>query len=713
MIPVAGHERWPGLDGLRGLALVIVLLFHGGISWALGGYLGVSMFFTLSGFLITTLLLGEKRSTGRISLTDFWARRARRLLPAAIAGLALALVAVRLATPFADRPTALGDVRAAAFWLANWRFIWQDAVYADVGMLPSPVQHFWSLAIEEQFYLVFPVIAMLALRRSRAALGVVLGAIAVLATWRQVAELEHTRVYFGTDTRAAELAMGGLLALARPGLAGLLARTPGGRHLPDVVGGTALVAFTVLFLRVPDSTEALYDGGFTGISILTSMLIFGIVDGRIIGRVLSFRPLVGLGLISYGTYLYHFPVFVIFTEAATGLSPGPLLAWRMGITLPMAIASYYLLERPIRMRRRLLGQRSTVAFVGGLAVVLLATGVYDARLKQRFEADPFAAAGLAVVRATPLDEVPAPAPTTSAPPATADVATTTVDPTSTTAVEAVPATTTTTQAPAPEPALRPPHLLIVGDSTAEVMANGLSAWAEETGRLRVSAVTSSGCTTYAGDRLRVRDGYEFAPKGCAELFPSAVRLAGEDPVDAVFVLIGSSQLSDWRYPGRSGWFTITDAAVQRAYEQALQDALATLDQLQVPILWADVPPPVWDLEVFGSMLGGKLPGHGSVKMNEPARYAALRAIDDRVIPRHPTAAYVPWTAALAGPDGRIDADIRPDGLHVDDQKVDDIAEEWLMALLDESYDEVVARAGGSLRTPGDHTWAPAGISSSG
>ena len=254
---------------------------------------------------------------------------------------------------------------------------------------------------------------------------------------------------------------------------------------------------------------------------------------------------------------------------------------------------------------------------------------------------------------------------------------------------------------------------MVGDSTAEVIGRGLAAWGTDSGRLRVTALTSSGCATHSGTRLRVREGYEFAPNGCPELFPSAARVAREEAVDAIVVFIGSSQLADWEYPGRSGWLSIPDAGVRQGYDGALRAALATLDEADVPILWADVPTPEWDLEVFGEMLGGPMPGSGDVVMNDPERAAILNGLDRRIIGAHPTAALLPWAEHLAGPDGTISKDVRPDGLHVDEEKVDELAEAWLEDLLDGAYDAVVARAGGSLRPPEAHTWAAPGVSSPG
>ena len=209
----------PGLDGFRGVAVLGVLCFHAGFGWARGGYLGVSAFFTLSGFLIATLLLREREVTGTVRLRAFWARRARRLLPAGLLGLVLA---VAYAWVFVD-PSQLASVRADVIacigYVANWRFVFAGRSYAELFTAPSPVQHYWSLAVEEQFYLVFPlIVAACGLTRARscavlATVLVVVGSASVLASFALRGPGGGDRVYYGTDTRAVELLAGALLAV--------------------------------------------------------------------------------------------------------------------------------------------------------------------------------------------------------------------------------------------------------------------------------------------------------------------------------------------------------------------------------------------------------------------------------------------------------------------------------------------------------------------
>ncbi|MSY22851.1 MAG: acyltransferase family protein, partial [Actinobacteria bacterium] len=208
----------PALDGLRGLAVAAVVLYHAEFKVMIGGYLGVSTFFTLSGFLITTLLINESARNGSVALGAFWGRRFRRLLPASLATLALVATLFAWLVATADqRATMQGDIIASVFDVANWHFIFQGASYGDLFVAPSPVLHFWSLAIEEQFYLVFPVLLVLLWRVSKARLrviGLTLGALALCsAALPWIFTMSKDRIYFGTDTRAAELLLGGVLAV--------------------------------------------------------------------------------------------------------------------------------------------------------------------------------------------------------------------------------------------------------------------------------------------------------------------------------------------------------------------------------------------------------------------------------------------------------------------------------------------------------------------
>jgi peptidoglycan/LPS O-acetylase OafA/YrhL len=361
------------LDGIRGLAVVGVLLFHGGVGWARGGWLGVSVFFTMSGFLITSLLLHEWAASGRISLRRFWDRRARRLLPAALLCLAgIATYAWAFASP-ADLANLRGDLLAALGYAANWRFLLRDLSYGDLFSNPSPLQHFWSLAIEEQFYVVYPVVVLAALRlggrRALTALLVVAG-VASVAWGLSLDQLD--RVYYGTDTRLAELVAGGLLAVWAS------RRPPAGRRLPTALGALALVATLGLWSLVEETSSWVTGGVLTAQAVLSVLLLRAATLEGPVARLLAVRPLVAAGTVSYGLYLFHWPLFLVLDEDRLGFGGVGLLAVRIAATTAVAVASYRIVEHPIRRRQVLTPPRAALAALAGgvslvVAVSLIAT----------------------------------------------------------------------------------------------------------------------------------------------------------------------------------------------------------------------------------------------------------------------------------------------------------------------------------------------------
>lgn len=379
---LARIPHMPGLDGLRGLAVIGVLLFHGGFSWASGGFLGVSTFFVLSGFLITSLLVREWDSSGTIRLTRFWARRFRRLLPAALLTLALVtLVWWQIGSP-EQIANLRWDVLGAITYVANWRFYFAGTSYAELFSAPSPLQHFWSLAIEEQFYLLFPpaVIALMKLggRRLLTTLACTATAVSIgLGLWLGS---DIDRIYYGTDTRAAELLAGALLALwwtgtrpPHPDRDAVSAHVETRLLLTDLTGILALVGMFWAWWAISHSSQLLSYGGLPLYAILTTVIIHAAIRPGLTARLLSWPPLRWVGLISYGLYLYHWPVFLILDEKLLGWAPLPLFALRMAVTTAIAMVSYRLLEMPIRRVQLLNTDRA--AYVAALACALLVAGL--------------------------------------------------------------------------------------------------------------------------------------------------------------------------------------------------------------------------------------------------------------------------------------------------------------------------------------------------
>ena len=346
----------PALDGVRALAVVAVFAYHAGLDWARAGFLGVDVFFVLSGYLITALLLTERRREGRVDLLRFWARRARRLLPAVLVLLAAMAVAVPLLAP--EQAYRLrGDLGAALGYVSNWRLIFEDQSYFQATGRPPVLQHLWSLAVEEQFYLLWPPVLALAMRHRpyrrltrpllvAAAISTVLMAV-LFVPWS-----DPSRVYYGTDTRAAALLIGAALACATTRWQVVGSLRAASRAVVDVAGLLGLAGLAWAVSHVNEFDPRLYRGGFLAVALLAGGLVATAArPGRPgpLGRALGARPLVWLGMRSYGVYLWFWPVLMFtrphYDVPLTGL---PLLALRAGLTLTIAALSYRLVERPIR-----------------------------------------------------------------------------------------------------------------------------------------------------------------------------------------------------------------------------------------------------------------------------------------------------------------------------------------------------------------------------
>ncbi len=371
---VGPGQSIPALDGVRAIAVALVLADHGGVPGLSGGFLGVDVFFVLSGFLITSLLLDEIGRTGHIGLKGFWIRRARRLLPALVV-MVLAVVAVR--GLFSDESVAnlRDDAVATFFWMSNWIFVAQDTDYFSQGAPPSPLQHTWSLAVEEQYYVLWPLLiaaviaglTALAYRRGMTlSQRAVRTAVFLLATAGIVASATATalmssdgnlnRVYFGTDTRVQALLVGAAAAalLVRDwrGLtAGLeIFRSRWARW---VAWSLPVVGLVVLFLaaRIATGSVEEFRSGLLIVVALAAVLVIAPValaqDGPV-ARLLSVWPLVGLGAISYGVYLWHWPIFLILNGERTGASGWQLFALRCAATIAVAAVSWWLIEQPVR-----------------------------------------------------------------------------------------------------------------------------------------------------------------------------------------------------------------------------------------------------------------------------------------------------------------------------------------------------------------------------
>ena len=395
MDPQPKPAHVPALDGLRGAAVAAVVAFH--LGYLDGGYLGVDLFFTLSGFLITRLLIAEHQNTGGIALGAFLGRRARRLMPALLVMLAAVAVATNFWGSTSDYAKVRGDSIATLLYVANWRSVLADNNYWALFSRPSPLQHTWSLAIEEQFYLLWPLIVTAVLvgvvrwrskrtgdggapgeHRTRALtwmLAITVGIAALSAAAAALAP-EGTsgvnRIYFGTDTRIASILFGAALAL-------LVARfgevRPGRQRQALEVGAlVAVVGLGFAWFTLSGTSGFLYDGGLALCGLAAALVIAAISHSQpgLIAKGLAFRPLCYLGLISYGVYLWHWPVITTITAGRVGFGGVQLTLLRLGLSLVLALLSFYLIEKPIRHGALTGWPAKLSAPVGFAAVALLA-----------------------------------------------------------------------------------------------------------------------------------------------------------------------------------------------------------------------------------------------------------------------------------------------------------------------------------------------------
>ncbi|MFN2252476.1 MAG: acyltransferase family protein, partial [Anaerolineae bacterium] len=347
----------PGLDGLRAVAVIAVLLYHADLMWIPGGFLGVEVFFVISGYLITSLLLREHERTDTVGFRAFWGRRARRLLPALFALLLGTAVYVALFLP-QEVARLRGDYAAAFTYVTNWYLILKQESYFEAMGRPSLLKHLWSLAVEEQFYIIWPVLfagGMALLKRRGFLLAIVAAALGSTALmWALYEPLtDPSRVYYGTDTRAAGLLVGAALAFVwQPWRVHDSDLGSARLRAIDLVGTVGLAVVVALFLLVSEYGDFLYRGGFLVLSVATAGLIAATVHPAAwVGRVMGVAPLRWIGLRSYSIYLWHWPVFVVTRPGIdVQLYGWQSLALRLAATVVLADLSYRLVEGPFRRR---------------------------------------------------------------------------------------------------------------------------------------------------------------------------------------------------------------------------------------------------------------------------------------------------------------------------------------------------------------------------
>ena len=582
----------PGLDGIRAISVVAVILYHAGFGWMHGGFFGVEVFFVVSGFLITSLLLDEREGTGRVSLAGFWQRRARRLLPALVALLAAVATWAALFGSPEQRWQLRRDLPWSLLYAANWGQIVGDIPYFTSGD-PPLLRHLWSLAVEEQWYLVWPLV-FLAIARTRwpartvaLVLAGAAAAVSVLTFWLHAGGpaplgwgpfdgADRTNfMYLSTVTRSGGLLLGAAAAFVWRPWRSARAERVDGRPL-DVVAGVAIGALLCVFASATLTDGYVYQWLLPLVSLLSLAVVLAVVHPAATGtrRVLSWAPLVEIGRRSYGLYLWHWPIFVV-ADAVHGSVARFVVA--AAVTAVVSEACYRWVETPIRRgalgRWWTSGDQNRTLVAGGAALACLALGAVYVNV-ERF--DP-AAGGEATFELATTDastgSTPDPAAATAAPVAGSTPAPALAAPAGT--QPAAPVTTVATL---------PRRLAIVGDSQAHSLALNLPDGIESTFGIVDGSV--DGCSVYDAGRVRsARDGFSNSFAMCegwqAEWADAAARS------DVALVVLGAWDVFDIEIDGTT--YTFGTPGADRVFLDGLASGVDAMTGAGAHVALLEVP----------------------------------------------------------------------------------------------------------------------------
>lgn len=355
---VSGKRYMPGLDGLRALSVMAVIAYHLNIKWAQGGLIGVGIFFVISGYLITDQIIQEWKRDHHLNLLNFWIRRARRLLPAMI--VMLLFTAAWLLIIDLPRLKALREAfLSSMFYVNNWWLIFHQVSYFESFGPPSPIGHLWSLSIEEQFYLIWPIMLVFGLkifpRRRKLALFILACAVVSATAMGLLYEpgTDPSRVYYGTDTRVFELLIGAALAILWPSQKLNENISTASRSLLDIIGCLGLSALILLMYRTNEYDDSLYRGGFVIIAVISAFVIAVLAHpASLLGKLMALKPLRFIGIRSYSLYVWHFPVIILTSpDVNTGGVSVSRIVLQLVASLILGVLSYKYIEEPFRRGR--------------------------------------------------------------------------------------------------------------------------------------------------------------------------------------------------------------------------------------------------------------------------------------------------------------------------------------------------------------------------
>jgi peptidoglycan/LPS O-acetylase OafA/YrhL len=649
------HSRFaylPALDGVRAFAVLAVMMYHGGLSITTGGFMGVDSFFVLSGFLITSLLVGEWRDTLSIRLSAFWARRARRLLPALLLMLLFVAFFASVIVPKGTYPSLRLDALATLVYVSNWHFILVNSNYFNETSAASPLIHTWSLAVEEQFYLIWPLVVLGILRFTRnlrVLLGVCCAAAVASALWMYVlfqGAISTNRVYLGTDTRSqclfigAALAVGLVMMTKRSQEAGTLTEgelwgppNNNWRMACGVLGLIGAIGAVVIWTTTSTTSPFPYEGGFFLIGLATAGVIVSVVGAprSPVPRLLSLAPVRYIGRISYGLYIWHWPLFIWINNGRTGLSGYSLFLVRALVTVTVSMASYHWVEQPIRQGTFIRKAQALWAVPAGVGVVLVSLLAATA------------GSSVGAISIPPLH-----------------ITTTTSS-----------GSNTSTSTPVTTPAGPPVRVLLMGDSVALTLGEGL---ADPTQQSRLGYVLSDqgilGCGVVMGPEVELMgerdqtppacDGSTFKPGTTLHLQPWPYQWLNAMAVtrpNVVVLLAGRWEVVDREYEGK--WTNILHPAFAAYVKHQLEltSDLVTASGSHMVYLTA----PCTD--------EGEQPDGSPWPEDNPARLAVYNRLVREVAAEHPKTDSVVDLNAAVCPGGHYSSKVngvtvrRSDGVH--------------------------------------------------
>ncbi len=542
---------FPALDGLKGLAIVVVLLFDADLSWAKGGHLGVSTLFTLAGFLAVAGLLAERGDGARIGIRAFWARRIRRVLAAALTALAVAGVFCLVAASDLQRRAIAADGITALASVANWRFILDDQAFGPAFGLASPARQFWALSLLGQLLVVIPLVVVLVLgvlRWSRDRLGVVFAVVILASVGLSLAlSGSPTRVLYGTGTRAAEVFAGCLLAVViyDPRVTIRLAVPGPVRETINAVGVIAGLGLLAAYALLAPAGRITMHGGLAVVAALsTAVVLASIVPEGPVRWLLSRPPLRWLGRIAIALYLIHWPIFVWLSAARTHLAFVPLTLVRFAVALAAATVLQLAVDRLLHR------ERAASAAPGSPSRTLAWLGTVAA----------LAVVGLLLTTSLTAPDSPAAQLDTAAGTGTA------------------------------EP-VAVPTVAFYGDVTAATLESAAKAYATTTGAIEVvpgQAVAGCGIDR-DGTRVGLA-GPEPVPAQCTDWETTwASSIAANDP-DVVVLVTGLSEVADHQFDPAGPWVAPGEPGYDYKLYLLMTKAVEVLGSQGAKVIWLNLPP---------------------------------------------------------------------------------------------------------------------------